>query len=62
MRLKIDGEVPDPDLAEGGYLAIERADGRSLWRQRFVVVKKTKTGYVLKPVSVTHGYWSSGSS
>lgn len=26
----------NPDLAPGGYITLERSDGRSLWRQRFV--------------------------
>ncbi len=46
----------DPDLKPGGYLTLERSDGRSLWRQRFVVESKTGNHYVLKPVDEFHGY------
>lgn len=42
-------EGVDPDLAIGGILTLERADGRSVWRQRLVVVEKSGTGYVMEP-------------
>lgn len=56
ITLKIAPIDSDPDLEPGGYLTLERSDGRSVWRQRFVVESKTGSRYVLKPVDVRHGY------
>lgn len=56
ISLAIEPIDSDPDLEPGGYLTLERADGRSVWRQRFVVASKTGSHYVLKPVDVMHGY------
>ena len=41
-RIKIDAlELrSDPDLELGGILTLERADGRSVWRQRLQVIRK----------------------
>ena len=39
----------DPDVEIGGFLVMERADGRSLWRQRFRVVQKADHYYKLQP-------------
>jgi hypothetical protein len=57
VYLEIDGPVRDPDLSEGDYLTIERADGRSVWRQRLLVSQKIGRIYILTPVSDTHGYF-----
>ena len=54
-RLKLNGTVKDPDIEVGAYLTLERADGRSLWKQRFVVTAKGKS-YTLEPVDEFHGY------
>lgn len=43
----------DPELAIGGHITLERADGRSLWRQRFVVKEHAGNVYVLAPVTET---------
>jgi hypothetical protein len=44
----------DPDVEPGGFLTLERADGRSVWRQRFVVTRRARIAgsfhYVLQPV------------
>ena len=56
ITLKIEPIASDPDLEPGGYLTLERADGRSVWRQRFVVESKKGGRYVLKPVDALHGY------
>jgi len=42
--------ISDPDVSVGGYLTLERADGRSVWKQRLVVVQKDHNIYHLKPV------------
>ena len=50
VELRILPIKSDPDVEVGGYLTLERADGRSLWKQRFVVIRKNKTKYTLQPV------------
>ena len=55
--LAINGLIADPDLELGGYITLERADGRSVWRQRFVVKGKFDHGYVLEAASETDGYF-----
>lgn len=44
----------DPDVMPDGFLTLERADGRSVWRQRFVVTRKISVAgnchYTLEPV------------
>ena len=50
MKLTIDGYLDsDPDLEVGAFLTLERADGRSIWRQRLQVTRKLKHGYILVP-------------
>ena len=53
MRIEVDAPLhSDPQLSVGGYIWLERTDGRTLWRQRLQVAKVTKKGcYVLTPVS-----------
>ena len=58
-RLKILVPVKDdPDIEVGSYVTLERADGRSLWKQRFVVSAKSPKSYTLEPVDAFHGYLS----
>lgn len=44
----------DPDLPVGGFLTLERADGRPVWREQFEVeiVHRTQwqIEYVMRPV------------
>lgn len=44
----------DPDIEVGGYLTLERADGRSVWRQRFVCAYKAGDHYVMQACEVDH--------
>jgi hypothetical protein len=47
------GPLPrDPDLDLGGILTLERADGRSVWRQRLVVVAKADGVYTMKATMI----------
>ncbi len=56
IRIELQPIESDPELEVGGILTLERADGRSVWRQRFEVEHKIKKPrqanpkYVLKPV------------
>lgn len=43
----------DPELEPGGFITLERADGRSVWRQRFVVAQTLGPYIYLKPVEPT---------
>ncbi len=52
LKLEILPIESDPDLKVGGILTLERADGRSVWRQRLVVVEKGDRFYRLAPCDV----------
>jgi hypothetical protein len=56
-RISIPHDLPDLDLQIGGHLTLERADGRSVWRQRLRLVAKYTDDYtdrlVLIPVDET---------
>jgi hypothetical protein len=52
----------DPDIALGGILTIERADGRSVWRQRMAVSAKAGGHYTLRPVDACYGFILPGPS
>jgi hypothetical protein len=57
MKLKVDGELfTDPDLRPGAFLTLERADGRSVWRQRLRVKRIHAGWYVMEPVAETEGF------
>ena len=56
IKLIVDELPTDPDIEIGGYLTMQRQDGRSLWQQRFIVTDKGRSTYCLKPVDVMHGY------
>ncbi len=50
VTIRITSVSSDPDIKVGGILTIERADGRSVWRERMICVSKRKSKYVMSPV------------
>jgi len=50
VQIDIDPIESDPDLQVGGFITLERSDGRSAWRQRFTVRQKRGGKYFLSPV------------
>lgn len=55
-RILVTNLLSDPNVNVGGYMTIERADGRNVWRQRMKLIRKTPYGYMFEAVAETHGY------